>query len=284
MTRARRCLLDVGGTFIKCADGRSVPISSSGSREEIVAALREALGSDRPDAAAVAIPGPFDYARGVFLMKHKFTAVYGENFRILVGLPDDIPLVFIHDVNCMLLGTLHRGVAGSARRVALVTLGTGLGYAESLDGALQCNPMGSPARPIWNAPYRDGIAEDYVSKRGIMRLWTAVSGKPWPEGKTVKDLASAAFGKESNSDFSREEAREAFAEAGRCLGEILASPLRENEMECLLVGGQIAKSFALMEPSLRAALSHLPSLHSISSLPNLDTATFDGLEALLTGQ
>jgi glucokinase len=117
-----------------------------------------------------------------------------------------------------------------------------------------------------------------------MRLWTGVSGKPWPEGKTVKDLASAAFGKESNSDFSREEAREAFAEAGRCLGEILASPLRENEMECLLVGGQIAKSFALMEPSLRAALSHLPSLQSISSLPNLDTATFDGLQALLTGQ
>ena len=41
MTRDK-LLLDVGGTFIKCSDGRSIPVDSNGSREDIVSAFRKA--------------------------------------------------------------------------------------------------------------------------------------------------------------------------------------------------------------------------------------------------
>ena len=55
----RTILLDIGGTFIKCSDGREIPIDSAGSREEIVSSLRQAV--EGYDSASVAIPGPFRY-------------------------------------------------------------------------------------------------------------------------------------------------------------------------------------------------------------------------------
>ena len=259
-------LLDVGGTFIKCSDGREIPIDSAGGREDIVASLREAVGNAAE--VAVAIPGPFDYANGVFLMKHKFAAVYGESFAELAGRPD-ADFRFIHDVNGMLLGALQNPEFARFGRVALITLGTGLGFAVSVNGELQCNAAGSPAVPLYNRPYREGIAEDYVSKRGIMRTWSELTGKPWPDGQTVKDVALSPEGKE------------VFARTGAYLAEAASPLLTELGIECLLLGGQISKSFHLMEDTLKAELGKCPGLKQISPLPNLDSTTFDGLKALL---
>lgn len=262
-------LLDVGGTFIKCSDGREIPIDSAGGREQIVAALRDAV--EDASRVAVAIPGPFDYANGVFLMKHKFAAVYGESFAELAGRPD-ADFRFIHDVNGMLLGALHNPDFAQYSRVALITIGTGLGFAVGVDGVPKNNPAGSPAVSLWDRPYRDGIAEDFVSKRGIMRTWSQVTGKAWPEGQTVKDIAGTEAG------------REVFALTGRFLGEAASPLLKEMHIECLLLGGQISKSFHLMEDTLKAELGKLPGLKQISPLPNLDSATFDGLSAVLEKQ
>ena len=270
---SKRLLLDVGGTFIKCSDGRTVPIDSAGDREGIAGALQEAVGETRPSIVAVAIPGPFDYDAGIFRMEHKFAAVYGERFRTLAGLPEDIPVRYIHDVNCMLLGALRLPEVKPFRKVALTTLGTGLGFAFALDGHLQCSPDGSPARNLWNRPYLDGIAEDYASKRGVLRAYSEVSGLPLPEGATVKSLAMKAYA-------GYDIARGTFLRVGAHLGAAIAPLLRETGIECLLVGGQIAKSFSLMEPSLRESLASVPGLQKIQALPNLDSATFDGLETL----
>lgn len=128
---------------------------------------------------------------------------------------------------------------------------------------------GTPAVPLYNRPYRGGIAEDYVSKRGVMRTWCELTGKPWPDGQTVKDVALSPEGKE------------VFARTGAYLAEAAAPLLEELGIECLLLGGQIAKSFGLMEASLKKGLSGVPALRLVSALPNLDTATFDGLKALL---
>ncbi|MBQ2544265.1 MAG: ROK family protein, partial [Bacteroidales bacterium] len=68
-----RILLDVGGTFIKCSDGRQVPVPSGGTAGSIADALKEAIFvSEGPVEVGVAIPGPFDFRKGIFLMKHNF--------------------------------------------------------------------------------------------------------------------------------------------------------------------------------------------------------------------
>ena len=104
MKNSDMILLDVGGTFVKSSLGiagkgavegtfASTPMSSDGSAEEIAAAFRSAVAGQMERAAAcgacirtvsVVMPGPFDYKNGgVFLMKHKFAAVYGKTFHIL---------------------------------------------------------------------------------------------------------------------------------------------------------------------------------------------------------
>lgn len=266
-------LLDVGGTFIKCSDGREIPINSDGSREEITASLRQAVygGQFVPEKVAVAIPGPFDYASGSFRMKHKFAAVYGERFADLVMEESltggqTISFRFIHDVNCMLLGEMTSGAGRDYRRVALVTLGTGLGFSMSLDGEIICNEMGSPKVSIFSRPYRDGILEDYASKRGFLRGY---------EGITVKELAETA--RKGNG-----KAAERFAEVGGIIAGSIRPILEEYGIECLLFGGQISYNFDLFGPSVQKGLEGLSSLRKISPVSDISKATFNGLRHLLS--
>lgn len=259
MTRDK-LLLDVGGTYIKCSDGRTIPIDSDGTREEIASSLRAALGD--ANSAAIAIPGPFNYNDGTFLMKHKFVDVYGERFANLVGRPSG-NFKFIHDVNCMLLGEVVSGAGRGHDRAALVALGTGLGYSMYVDGRVLTNEMGSPLVSIWKLPYRDGILEDYVSKRGIV-------GRYGDPAITVKEIARRAFSGDG-------KAIAVFAETGDMIGENVAPVLKEYGMSALLLGGQISRSAELFLPALKARLGE-----GISVLPvsDIDNATFNGLRAL----
>lgn len=255
-------LLDVGGTFVKCSDGRVIPIDSDGTREEIASSLREAVSDAR--MAAVAVPGPFRYADGTFLMKHKFAAVYGEKFADIVG--RECNFRFVHDVNAMLLGEMQAGAGAGYDRVALVTLGTGLGFSMFLDGQLLNNEEGSPLIPIYNRPFRDGVLEDYVSKRGLLR--------GCDERLTVKDLALKAYDGDA-------AALARFREAGTILAEVIGPVLREYSIQCLLFGGQISRSYSLLASSLEAGLSGISGLQHVGPISDIDNATFNGLQTLL---
>ena len=237
----RKISLDVGGTFVKCSDGRKVPVDSDGSREAIAAALREAVGPlEGLESVGVCIPGPFDYREGIFLMKHKFAAVYGERFADLVQGPAAI-FHFIHDVNAPLQGLLRMHPELRQGRVALVTLGTGLGFSYAIDGEIQMNENLSPAVSLYNRPYKDGVLEDYVSRRALLRYY----GKPL-EGD-VREMSERARAGEP-------KAAEAFLAAGRAFAEGAGPLLGELGISTVWFGGQIAKSFDLMRPAAEPLL------------------------------
>lgn len=257
----RKILLDIGGTFIKCSDGREIPIDSDGPREGIVSALREAVSGYSQVAAAV--PGPFDYVHGTFLMKHKFAAVYGENFADIIGRPGE-NVRLGHDVYVMLHGEMCCGAAAGYACSALVTLGTGLGFALSENGVILTDSYLSPSHQIYDLPCGDGILEDYVSKRGFLRGFGGV---------TVKELALKA-------DDGDEAAAARFRECACILALNLAPILTEHKTECLLFGGQISRSFHLMERTLREGLSSVGSLRHIGPVSDISNATFNGLRTL----
>ena len=267
-TGKKPLLLDIGGTFIKCSDGRVIPVDSSGEKESVTAAIKKAVGFEV--CAAVAIPGPFDYENGVFLMKHKFASVYGERFTDICGLKEG-DVCFEHDVIAMLRGEMARGNAAGYSRVALVTLGTGLGFAMSIDGNIPRNATGSPLVPIYNIPYRDGILEDYASKRGVTGAYARVLGYE-PGSVSVKEIAIRA----GEGDRC---AKAAFAEVGDIIGESIAPLLAEYGIECLLFGGQISRSSALFLPSVT---THLPEcVRFAGPVSDFDNATFNGLETII---
>lgn len=90
--------------------------------------------------------------------------------------------------------------------------------------------------------------------------------------KTVKEIADRAKAGEK-------EASGAFLTAGARLAESIAPMLREYSIECLLFGGQISRSFSLMEPALTEGLKSC-SLKRLSAISDIDNATFRGLETL----
>ncbi len=257
--------LDVGGTFIKCSDGRLIPVPSNGSKDAISLALKEAIGPLYGlKGVGVAIPGPFNYSDGIFLMKHKFQSVYGLSFRDLSGLREEIELKFHHDVNALLLGAI-RQLGLEKGNTAVVTLGTGLGFAYALEGKIRYNEMGSPARSLWNIPLCDGgILEDRVSARGILSAYNNMTGD---NSQSVLSIAERAFKGE-------EAASKVFQDLGEELGAALKGIIDELGIETLLLGGQISKSMSLFEGPLRDRLS------GISILPVPEGAVFEGLSTL----
>jgi glucokinase len=259
-----RILLDVGGTFIKCSDGRMVPIPSGGTEAQIAASLKQAIFTpEAPAEIGVAIPGPFDYREGIFLMKHKFAAVYGKKFADIAGLPKGSRLRFIHDVNAVLEGALAMNGLKD-RNVALITIGTGLGFTYSVKGKVQYGPMLSPIRALYNVPYRSGILEDVVSARGIVNAYVERTGRT---SESAYDIAMRAYAGEI-------EALEVYNGVGEALADVLPEMLDELGIDTLLMGGQISKSLNLIDRPLRNALEGI----SVEMAP--DEAVFTGIDSL----
>lgn len=291
MKSSRIVLLDVGGTFVKSALGvagkgaiegtfMSTPISSDGSAEEITYAFRTAVSAQTRraaeeghaiDAVCAAIPGPFDYKKGIFLMKHKFAAVYGVSFREILAdlITPDTRLAFVHDVNGALLGALSAEPFLREGNVAMVTLGTGLGFTYAIDGKVQESQTGSPAKGLWNAPYMDGILEDYVSRRGILRLYAQQGGK-LAEGEDVREISIRARNGEK-------EALETFSLVGRHLASGAYELVEGLNIRQIIFGGQISRSFDLMEKSL---LEGLPENVVVKASPDIEGLVLVGAAAL----
>ncbi|MBP5373404.1 MAG: ROK family protein [Bacteroidales bacterium] len=260
-----RILLDVGGTFIKRSDGRSVHVDSNGGAAAIAAVLSAAIGpTDGISGIGVAIPGPFDYQKGVFLMKHKFASVYGKSLRELADIPQSVRLVFHHDVNALLLGCIKM-LGLEEGNTALVTIGTGLGYSFAQKGQVQYSPSGSPARSLWNLPDGNGgILEDHVSARGICNEYARITGD---NDQTARTIARKAY------DGDR-AAQKAYALAGEYLGRALAQAISGMNVSTVLTGGQVSQSFSLMEPSF---MRYMEGIRLVQAPPG---AVYEGLSSL----
>ena len=291
-----RCflLLDVGGTFVKSVvatlNGEllpntetSVPINSDGTREEIEHSFATVVANGKAIAeyngymltgVGIAFPGPFDYNTGISYMTHKFAALeklsVKDFFHSLPEIGADMPVVFMHDVTAAVLGELSFGAAQGYKNVAVVTLGTGLGFAHTADGEIQYSPMGSPSISIYNRPYREGVLEDYASKRGFLRAYAEVRGEANPESLTVAMIGGMCG--EGNAD-----ALKSFQNVGEILATELKPLLEELNIECLLFGGQISRSFRFMEPAIARLKDEVPTLKHIATMKNLSTAAPLGL-------
>ena len=254
MTGGRMLLLDIGGSFLKYAltdaeghvDPQTVgeaPSHAEGSAEEARGAIREVIDACRGRAAlhsaVVAVPDPFDFETGTFWMEHKFRSLYGQSLRPLFA-EEGMEVCFVQDTAAYILGVWADGTFGDAACPCLVTLGTGVGFAHMRGGRVCVNADRVPAPILWDSPYLDGIAEDYVSTRAI-RAWAG-------NALSVREMADRARAGD-------EMCRRAFRETGRHLAAILAPKLRMIGADQLALGGQIARSADLMALELPVSWS-----------------------------
>ena len=168
-------------------------------------------------------------------------------------------------MNAVLAGEQWKGAAQAFSNIAVVTLGTGLGFACALDGKIQRSALGYS---MYSRPYLGGILEDYVSQRGILHIYNGLK-KGCLDGRSVKDIAIAAYGGDKFS-------LQTFQTAAKILAENLYSFLVEKKIECLLFGGQISRSFSLMEKIFKNILGNIETLKVIATVSNIDNAALWG--------
>ena len=73
------------------------------------------------------------------------------------------------------------------------------------------------------------------------------------------------------------DALKAFENVGDILATELKPLLAELNIECLLFGGQISRSFRFMEPTIARLKEEVPTLKHIATMQNLSTAAPLGL-------
>ena len=279
--------VDAGGTYLKGAlfleEGTllknsfiSVPVDSMGEAAGIKASYQELAVKQKGQALkegleikgiGICIPGPFDYAEGICKMKHKYASIYGIPmrpwFEEVLG---HITVTFLHDSEAFLKGAIKLSGLNYGR-VCGVIIGTGLGFAVSQNQVVLRNLTGGPKISIYQMHYKNGIAEDYVSKRGIIKRYQELGGK---QGREVLDIANAANSGEA-------AAIQVFHETGTHLAAILYEIIRDNEMECLFLGGAISKSAELFLPQLKQGLLGIPSLKLIKKAEDIDNVPLYGV-------
>ncbi|NBD25380.1 ROK family protein [Paenibacillus glycinis] len=293
---------DVGGTQIKAAavqNGRVLAgtighyDARSGESADAVIAHFGDIAADLaakagPDAGTIrgiglAFPGPFDYPNGISLIRGlgKFESLYGLNVgallteairgdaRLAPRLAADCRIVFENDAALFGLGEAGYGEARGAGRTVCLTLGTGLGSCFLEDGALIKQRADVPDNGwLYAAPYRDGIADDFLSRRGFLRLAAELGHDA--DGLDVRDFAEAAAGGDG-------AAKQLFAAFGKRMAAILAGPLLRFRPERIVLGGQISKSGSLFAPVFEAELAGAGLAADVRVSPDTLASTFKGI-------
>lgn len=236
--------LDAGGTSIKAGILRDEEIIAERSfaflseeREQMLSVFRQALAWGRdygPVCLGVACPGPFDFARGVSHMRHKWRGLMDVPLPSVFAreLPG-VPVRFLHDSTAFLLGEAWQGAARDMENPAGVMLGTGFGFTVMQRRRVLVDANGTPALVLWNAPFRDGTVEDYVSRRALRDAYG-------PQAPDVRELAELARGGDTR-------AQAIFRRMGEALGEVLTRYLPAGT-DGVVLGGQIARSAELFLP------------------------------------
>jgi len=251
---------DIGGSHISCAavdliSGKIIretlterSVDNQAQAGTIISIWAQALSAvlakvslENVKGIGFAMPGPFDYVKGICYIRGvaKYENLYGLNIADAIsdslGIKDCILIRFMNDASSFAVGEAWTGSASRFNRSLSITLGTGFGSAfisnhiPIVDG-----PEVPKLGCIYHLPFKDGIADDYFSTRGLLYRYKKLTGK---ELKGVKDLAALAVDNKTVKDL--------FTDFGDNAGLFLAPWLKKFRAEILVIGGNISLAYNL---------------------------------------
>lgn len=194
-----------------------------------------------PVRIGIAIPGPLDYEQGICYIRNqgKYESLYGLNIKSLMaerlGI-EPAAIRMMNDALCFLQGEVAGGAAKGFTRVLGFTLGTGLGSALYQEGV-------TTDADLWHAPYRDGIAEDYLSTRWFVKRYRELTGGTVTGARELSERVGtdpAAAG--------------IFEEFAGNMADFLSAVIPTQQPQVIVFGGNIARSHDLFLPALEKDL------------------------------
>ena len=252
-------------------------VNAAASPDEIITCWADAIKTSMTaseaviEAIGIAMPGPFDYANGVSYIRGlaKYESLYGLNVKELLKeeLKFSGEIYFENDASCFGIGESWLGEGAGCKRLVSVTLGTGLGGAFITDSEVQKSGNDIPEDGyLYKLPYKQGIAEDYISSRWLIKTFNDETESKVEEVKEINELALSG----------NISAQQLFSQMGTVLGEVLAPWLTAFNPQCLVIGGNVRKSHPFF----------LPSLKKVFEVNHLNTAVYistKGEESAITG-
>lgn len=273
-------LIDVKSRKIVFGTKQRAHINPHGTVDQIindwVAVIVQTLGASQvPEGntykVGIALPGPCDYENGISLMdgNNKYAALFGLNIKTLLSQKLSISqhqICLMNDAAGFLKGELYAGAArGMATAIAIgLTLGTGLGSATF-------NGITATDANFWCLPFKDGIAEDYLSTRWFVTKYYDIS-KIKVNG--VKELA-ALHTTDTNVQII-------FREFADNLSDFLIAfiQLQTFQPEIIVMGGNIMHCSHLFLPDVIALLQSKGYLVPIAQSQLGEDAAILGASAL----
>jgi glucokinase len=251
---------DIGGSHISCAaidllSGKILrdtfserTVNNQAQAHSIISVWAETISEvlkklppDRVKGIGFAMPGPFDYVKGICFIRGvaKYENLYGFNISDAISssldVPEDFLIRFMNDASAFAVGESWAGSAIRETRSMSITLGTGFGSAfisnriPIVDG-----PEVPKLGCVYHLPYKDGIADDYFSTRWFIGRYKSIRGN---DLAGVKELAELALTDNRVTDL--------FTEFGDNLGLFLAPWLKKFGAEIIVIGGNISYAYNL---------------------------------------
>jgi glucokinase len=289
--------LDIGGTHITAAVINKTEMKildfslckesfdSNRPADEVMSIWKKVIhtaieNSKIKDIAGIAIcmPGPFDYKNGICWIKDqsKYEHFYGLNIRELLletlDFPANFPILFENDAVCFGKGEVFKQQENLSKKVMAVTLGTGLGACFIDKGASISSGNSVPADgEIYNLAYKDGIAEDYVSVRGLLSHYKSLSGSDLNNGLELYNLAK-------NGD---KQAIQVFERMGEDLATVAIPWIANFTADHIIIGGKIANASDLFLSSFNKIIQKSGSEIQVSISNDNEVAALLGAVSFL---
>jgi len=223
-----------------------------------VAAVTDLLDRHRASLTGVGVgaAGVVDAVTGTVLVTgNSFTGWAGYGVTTALRTELGVPATLDNDVNAFLLGEVATGAVAGETDVLGMTLGTGVGGALVLGGALFAGPRGA-AGEIGHVPgFGDapctcgqvGHLETIAGARGIADRYAERSGRRL----SAREVADAARAGDA-------DAAAVFTTAGWGLARAALLTAGLLDVTTVVIGGGIAGSWDLLEPAVTTAIAAEP--------------------------
>jgi glucokinase len=180
----------------------------------------------------IGIPGLYNYETGVLLKKingGRYESLYQVNLKELLASKlqiDKSCIRMLSDSASFLQGEIFGGAARGFSRSLGITLGIGLGSAKYADRTIENAQM-------YNMPFLDSIAEDYICVKWLFDRYETLSGSCVNNMMELNQLAA-----------TDSRAVQVFDEFGENLAQFLLSFIRQSNInpELVVIGGYMETS------------------------------------------
>ncbi len=188
------------------------------------------------------LPGPLDAKAGILLTPNNLPSLHNYQVQERMQQRFGLPVKINNDANVFALGEAIFGYGRGSNVLIGLTLGTGFGCGIVINQKIFEGATGT-AGEIWLSPYGDSMFEEYISGRGLARVYEKYSGE-----KVIGPEI------ESRARLGQEAAIKSWEEFGRHLGIIISHMVNFLDPDAIIIGGSISHAFDLFISSLKETL------------------------------